>query len=133
MGSSRGGDILRLSIQMSGPASRAPEQGKDDEAGEDSDRSECADEDNRDAGAAQPGMDYVHTNVAESTIALDPQHDVAPVRMMQALQGTIEALSGQAAQITKNERKAQIADNDGVNLLDAIYEKLMPHHAAQIL
>jgi hypothetical protein len=101
-------------VQMSGPASRAPEQGKDEEAGEESDRSECTDEDNDDAGAAQPDMDYVHKNVAESTIALDPLHDAAPVRMMQALQGTIEAVSAHAATIAKNERSAKIVDNDGV-------------------
>ena len=33
---------------------------------------------------------------------------------MQALQGTIEAVSAHAAQIAKNEKSVQIADNDGV-------------------
>ena len=101
-------------VRMSGPASRAPELGKDDEAGEESDRSDGVDDDDEDVGAAQPDVESVHDNVAESTIALDPLHDVAPVRMMQALQGTIEAVSAHAAQIAKNEKSVQIADNDGV-------------------
>ena len=66
------------------------------------------------AGAAQPDTESDHENIAESTIALDPLHDVAPVRMMQALQGTIEAVTKHAAKIARNERKAQVADKDGV-------------------
>ena len=101
-------------IRMSGPASRAPELSKDDEAGEESDRSDSADDEDQRVGAAQPDVECAYDNVAESTIALDPLHDVAPVRMMQALRGTIEAVSAHAAQIAQNERKAQITDNDGV-------------------
>ena len=66
------------------------------------------------AGAAEPDVETEHDNIAESTIALDPMHHVAPVRMMQALQGTIEAVTAHAAQIARNERKAKIADKDGV-------------------
>ena len=66
------------------------------------------------AGAAQPDSESDYENIAESTIALDPLHDVAPVRMMQALQGTIEAVTKHAAKIARNERKAQVADKDGV-------------------
>ena len=101
-------------VRMSGPASRAPELGKDDEAGEESDRGEGVVDDDQDAGAAQPGVEYVHDNVAESTIALDPVHDVAPVKMMQALQATLEAVSGHAKQVVKNEARAKIADNKDV-------------------
>ena len=100
-------------VAMLGPASRAPELGKDEVAGEGSDRSDD-DGDDEDVDAAQLDTDYVHDNVAESTIALDPVHDVAPVRMMQALQGTIEAVSAHAMQIQKNETNAQIADHNGV-------------------
>ena len=53
-------------------------------------------------------------NVAETTAALDPLHDVAPVRMMQALQGSIHALEAHAAQIVKNEARPTIADDKGV-------------------
>ena len=66
------------------------------------------------AGAAQPDVETEHDNIAESTVALDPLLHVAPVRMMQALQGTIEAVTAHAAQIARNERKAQVADKDGV-------------------
>ncbi len=59
-------------------------------------------------------MDYMFDNVAEATVALDPLHDVAPVRMMQALQGHIHALEAHAAQIVKNEVKPTVADNSGV-------------------
>ena len=66
------------------------------------------------AGAAQPDSESDHENIAESTIALDPLHDVAPVRMMQALQGTIDAVTKHAAQIARNERTKKVADKDGV-------------------
>ena len=95
-------------VRMSGPASRAPELGRSDEAGEASDRSDASEDED-----AVPDVDLVHDNVAEYTIALDPVHDVAPVRMLQALKGTIEAVTAHAAQIAKNEKTAQVADNDG--------------------
>ena len=66
------------------------------------------------AGAAQPDSDSDHENIAESTIALDPLHDVAPVRMMQALQGTIDAVTKHAAEIARNERTEKVADKNGV-------------------
>ena len=56
----------------------------------------------------------MHENGSEHTVALDPHHDVAPVRMMQALQGSLEALQSQAARIAKNERTPTIAGADGV-------------------
>ena len=46
---------------------------------------------------------YMDENVAETAIAVDPLHDVAPVRMMQALQGTLGALQERAACIVKNK------------------------------
>ena len=46
-------------------------------------------------------------------MALDPVSDVAPVRMMQALQGSIETLQAQAARIVNNEQTPTIADSDG--------------------
>ena len=48
-------------------------------------------------------MAYLHENVAETTVAVDPVHHIGPVRMMQALQGTLEALQEQAARIANNE------------------------------
>ena len=58
-------------------------------------------------------MAYLHENVAETTVAVDPVHHVGPVRMMQALQGTLEALTEQASRIAKNETIPTVADSSG--------------------
>eukprot|EP00959_Pyramimonas_sp_CCMP1952_P273487 5716550-Pyramimonas_sp.AAC.1 len=58
-------------------------------------------------------MAYLHENVAETTVAVDPAHHVGPVRMMKALQGTLEALQEQAACIAKNEAIPTVADSSG--------------------
>ena len=70
-------------VRLLGPASRAPEVGRDDEAGEESEEEQEADKDGE--SAEQPDMAYLHENVAETTVAVDPVHHVGPVRMMQAL------------------------------------------------
>ena len=101
-------------VHLSGPAARAPEHGHNDEAGEGSESSGQETEDDAEVGADQPDLGYVYENVAESTVAVDPVHDVQPVRMMQALQAKIAALSTHAKNIATNEKKAQIVDNDGV-------------------
>ena len=44
---------------------------------------------------------------------MDPIHEVKPVKMMQALQGNIEALRQHAATIIRNEKTAQIQTRDG--------------------
>ena len=58
-------------------------------------------------------MAYLHENVAETTVAVDPVHDVGPVRMLQALQGTLQALQEQAARIAQNETTPTVADGNG--------------------
>ena len=98
-------------VRLLGPASRAPEVGRDDEAGEDSEEEEEADKDGE--SAEQPDMAYLHENVAETTVAVDPVHHVGPVRMMQALQGTLAALQDQAARIAKNETTPTVEDSNG--------------------
>jgi len=45
---------------------------------------------------------------------VDPIHDVKPVKMMQALQGNIDALQMHAATIIRNEKTAKIEDRHGV-------------------
>ena len=45
---------------------------------------------------------------------MDPIHDVKPVKMMQALQGNIDALQMHAATIIRNEKTAKIEDRHGV-------------------
>jgi len=102
-------------VHLSGPAARAPEHGHKDEAGEGSESSGHETADDAEDGAAQPDLGYVYENVAESTVAVDPVHDVQPVRMMQALQAKIGALSTHAKNIAQNEKKALIVDNDGVS------------------
>ena len=98
-------------VRLLGPASRAPEVGRDDEAGEESEEEQEADKDGE--SAEQPDMAYLHENVAETTVAVDPVHHVGQVRMMQALQGTLEALQEQAARIAKNEETPTVADSSG--------------------
>ena len=85
-------------MHLQGPASRAPETGRDDEAG-DASEEHSGDEDCGDKHRDGPGDDK-----AEASIAVDPIHEVQPVKMMQALQGNIEALQNHAATIIRNEK-----------------------------
>ncbi|MDA8609368.1 hypothetical protein N9L19_00475 [bacterium] len=94
----------KVPVRLVGPTSRAPDVGKGEEAGDESESGADSDGSCTDDGADQSVVDGMHENVAENTVALDPNHDVAPVRMMQALQGSLEALLSQAARIAKNER-----------------------------
>ena len=89
-----------------------PEVGREDDAGEESEEDQEADSDG--APAEQPDLAYLHENVAETTVAVDPVHHVGPVRMMQALQGTLQALQEHAARIAKNEETPTVADSSGV-------------------
>ena len=98
-------------VRLLGPASRAPEVGKEEEAGEDSEEEQEADSDGE--PSEKPDLAYLHENVAETTVAVDPVHHVGPVRMMQALQGTLQALQQQAARIAQNEKTPTVADSSG--------------------
>ena len=51
--------------------------------------------------------------MAVSTVAVDPVHDVAPVKLMQALAAKLTAVQEQAEQNANNERKSRIGGNDG--------------------
>ena len=77
------------------------------ESAADGDDSSTADD-----GANQPDVTGEHDIAAENTVALDPMSDIVPVRMMQALQGSIEALQAQAARIVKNEQTPTIAASE---------------------
>ena len=101
--------VHRAPVQMKGPASRAPELSTIEEAGEDSE----SDADDQDALPAEPSEDPTDS-IAECTVAVDPMSDCAPVKLMQALQGTLHALQSQAASIIKNEKTPTIEDSDGV-------------------
>ena len=52
-------------------------------------------------------------DVPELSIAVDPVHDVKPVKMMQALRANIQALQNHAATILRNERTARVQSKDG--------------------
>ena len=85
--------------------------GKEEEAGEESEEEQEADSDGEPPD--KPHLAYMHENVAETTVAVDPVHHVGPVRMMQALQGTLQALQQQAARIAQNEKTPTVADSSG--------------------
>ncbi len=103
--------VDRAPVRMLGPASRAPEVGRDEEAGEESEQEQEPEEDAK--ATEQPDLSYLHENVAETTVAVDPVHHVGPVRMMQALQGTLRAIQQHASRIAKNETTPTVADSSG--------------------
>eukprot|EP00812_Abedinium_dasypus_P007843 NODE_1_length_8589_cov_4.556480.p1 GENE.NODE_1_length_8589_cov_4.556480~~NODE_1_length_8589_cov_4.556480.p1 ORF type:complete len:2586 (+),score=446.46 NODE_1_length_8589_cov_4.556480:571-8328(+) len=110
-------------VRLKGPADRAPEIGKHEEAGDTSDAtSEC--DSTHEAGAAQPASQLLSTgdvqagaphedSVAEDSIAVDPTHELKPVRLMQALQAKIDALQAHAQAVIRNEKAARIQGIDG--------------------
>ena len=69
---------------------------------EESEEEQEADEDGE--PAQRRDMAYLHENVAETTFAVDPVHHAGPFRMMQAPQGTLQALQEQAAGSSRPER-----------------------------
>ena len=105
------GGADKAPVRLLGPAARAPEVGREDEAGEESEENQEAE--SGEEPAEKPDLAYLHENVAGTTVAVDPVHDVGPVRMMQALQGTLEALQEQAARIAKHEKTPTVADSSG--------------------
>ena len=50
---------------------------------------------------------------AETTIAVDPVHDIAPVRAFQAMQGRIQRLQAHAQRIIQREKLATVVGLDG--------------------
>ena len=102
-------------VHLSGPASRAPEHADHEDAGDESEDSHADDPDAiEELGHEAATLEATYENIAEATIALDPVHDVAPVKMMQALQGSIRALEHQAELTVQREVKATVADNKGI-------------------
>jgi hypothetical protein len=82
-------------VRLKGPANRAPELGKNDEAGDESE--DTSEKDDDDAGTANVDVDP-HLDVAEVSIAVDPIHHVRPVQLMQALTANIAALQSHLCQ-----------------------------------
>ena len=65
-------------VRLQGPTTRAPESGAAQPQGDDSEGD--ADESQH----AEPDAD-AHLNAAEASIAVDPIHELRPLKMMQAL------------------------------------------------
>ena len=96
-----------------GPASRAPEMSREEEAGDESEEKSAEETDDGGDQSEDPDLEYLQENVADTTIAVDPVHEVGPVAMMQAMQGTLGAIQKQAARIAKNEKTPMVADSSG--------------------
>ena len=103
--------------RLTGPASRAPDVGKEEGAGDESDAGDDSDDASEDPEAsearacskpAEPQQD-----VPEASIAVDPVQDVKPVQMMRAVQANIASVQRQAAEISRNEKEAKVQDSDG--------------------
>ena len=64
-------------VQLTGPASRAPERGAVEEAGEESEQGseEAAGVEQEGGEVAQPSLQEVNANVATASIAVDPSSD----------------------------------------------------------
>ena len=115
-------------VQLRGPASRAPEHGLNDDAGEGSEdassdssskaSTECPDTKGTPAASlpdsCAASLEDLDGDIATSSIAVDPVHHLQPVQMMQALQGKIEAMHEQAATIAKRESQGRVANDEGV-------------------
>ena len=106
-----------------GPASRAPDVGRMEEEGDDSDNASDhgpADGDKGSVGALQPAAESHGAaqpvdacDIPEDSIAVDPVNSVQPVKLLQALHANIEAIAAHAAKIVKNEKRKRIQDQAG--------------------
>ena len=94
-----------------GPASRAPELSREEEGGDESEGKSTEESDDGGDQSEDHELEYMQENVAETTIAVDPVHEVGPVAMMQALKGTLGAIQKQATSIAKNEKTPTVADS----------------------
>ena len=103
--------------RLTGPASRAPDVGKDESAGDESEAGDDSDDASEDPEASDARacskLAEPHQDAPEASIAVDPVQDVKPVQMMRALQANIASVQKQAAAISRNEREAKIQNNDG--------------------
>ena len=105
--------VDKAPVRLFGPASRAPELGREEEAGEESEGNPTEESDKGEHQPGDPDVEYTHENVAEITVAVDPVHEVGPVAMIQALKGTLGAIQRQATSIAKNEKTPRVADSSG--------------------
>ncbi len=99
----------KVPVSLDGPVSMAPEVNQGNAMGKEFEESDDATP--IDVSTAEP-EDYFRDSLGESTVDLDLVHDVAPVEIMQALQGAIEILQTHAAQIAKTEKRITIEDTN---------------------
>ncbi|MCP4965331.1 MAG: hypothetical protein GY926_08845, partial [bacterium] len=95
-------------VRLQGPASRAPDVEKHEDASSETEEDSACEP----VHAATTAEE--HLEAAEVSIAVDPVQDLPPVKMMQALRGTIDALQTHAAKLIRNEKQARIQDESGV-------------------
>ena len=93
--------------RLDGPAARAPERGRHDEAGDESDD---VDDEAEGEGIVRAAAEE---DVPEDAIAVDPAQDVGPVKKLRALQVRIEQLQEHARTVAANERAAMVEGADG--------------------
>ena len=114
----------RAPSRLLGPASRAPEISKYEEADEATDASDSHDD--KDApvsarGACQPadgqdaGPDAAATgeDIAEASIAIDPTHHLEPAKMVQALRAQLDAVQAHAAKVWRDSEAAPYHTHPG--------------------
>ena len=114
----------RAPSRLLGPASRAPEISKYEEADEATDASDSHDD--KDApvsarGACQPadgqdaGPDAAATGegIAEASIAIDPTHHLEPAKMVQALRAQLDAVQAHAAKVWRDSEAAPYHTHPG--------------------
>jgi hypothetical protein len=104
----------RAPVRLQGPASRAPETSRDDEAGDASEEHSDGEDCEEHSGDREEHGDAPGDDAAEASIAVDPTLAVKPVQLMRSLQGQVSALHAHAKTIVLNEKTAKIEDRDGV-------------------
>ena len=98
---------------LTGPASRQPEVANKEEIGDESEDSEEDPDATTDKDAAPaPSDDYTYDNVAEATVALDPNHNLKPVETLLALQARLDAF-GTTCLADRQKREAEDSRRQG--------------------
>ena len=110
----RGDGVDNAPVCLEGPASKAADLGKDEDAGEESEPGDSEGDSANEKRPDRAETDYLHESVASATVALDPVQQFAPVRSMQAIQARIDAAAKRAKVIARNETAAKVADNEGL-------------------
>ena len=102
-------------VQLSGPASRAPERGMLEEAGEASEESsEMEGDEETTQQQESPSLEEANANVSTASIAVDPSQDPKDTQMLEVLKAQITQLEHQAKTVFRRERTGRVENADGV-------------------